>query len=180
MDYLWIRDNYHVIEMDEEVSMSASFRAMMRLHAYRELTGEEESFFELYPEYLLKKRVAQRIGARARDQGLEAEVLEIGEKIRAGGYAETSTVERLEEELETSRKTSGVVNKGVEKVLELASSWIADVIDRKEFTLSDLEQMHDKAPDRYKPMISESINYLTPGRAEVGSTTDPNIQRLIS
>ena len=44
-----------MMDMNEEESMPASFRALMKLHAYRELTGEEESFFELYPEYVVKR-----------------------------------------------------------------------------------------------------------------------------
>lgn len=169
-----------MMDMNEEESMSASFRALMRLHAYRELTGEEESFFELYPEYVVKKRIAQKIGERAKEEGLDAEVQKMEEEIIAGEYAETFTVERLEEELEALRKKRGVINKGVEKVLEVSSFWVTNILDKKEFTLRDLERMHKKAPEKYKPMLSESMDYLTPSKEEVGSTTNPNIQRFIS
>jgi hypothetical protein len=65
----------------------------------------------------------------------------------------------------------------VEKVLEKSALWLTDYLDKKEFSLEDLEDMQGKAPDKYKPIISDSINHLKTGDA--GSVT-PNIDRIIS
>ncbi len=166
--------------MKEEKFMSASFRALLRLNAYRELTGEEESFFDRYPEYAVKRRVLQKIGSRAEGKDLKDEVQKMEEDFRASGYSEISTAERLDEELKTLRKKKGVLSKGVEKALEVSSLWVTEILDRREFTLQDLERMYEDAPERFKPMISQSIAYLRAGSVEVGSATTPSVERLIS
>jgi hypothetical protein len=166
--------------MTDEESMSTTFRALLRLHAYRELTDEEESFLERYPEYAIKKRVLQRIGGRTEASNLNVEVQKMEEEFREGGYGEISTAQRLDEELSTLRKKKGVLSKGVEKALELSSQWVIDILGRKEFTLADLERMRESAPEKFKPIISESIGYLRSGQEEAGGGTNPSIERFIS
>ena len=166
--------------MTEEESMSASFCALLKLHAYRELTDEEESFFDRYPEYAIKKRVLQKIGGLAEAKNLNVEVQKMEEEFIEGGYGEISTARRLDAELNMLRKERGALSKGVEKALELSSQWVTDILDRREFTLADLQRMHGDAPDRFKPIISESIGYLRSGGEEAGGSTSPSIERFIS
>ena len=54
--------------------MSSSFRLLLVIQAYRDLSNDEEEFFELYPEFVVKKRIAEKIGEPAEERGLAADV----------------------------------------------------------------------------------------------------------
>jgi hypothetical protein len=162
--------------MTSEESMSSSFRLLLVIQAYRDLSDNEEAFFELYPEYVVKKRIVEKIGERAEERGLAVDVEETGNKIDEI-YVTLPSAEDLEMELKESRKKRSIINKGVEKVLEKSALWVTDYLDKKEFSLKDLEDMHGKAPEKYRPIITESINHL---KIEDAGSTTPNIDRIIS